>query len=298
MKKLTNFFTGLSFSILRWVACSLPEKTAINFGKRVGRLIYKLSKKYRLRTLANLRMCYPEWEEKKIHETALKVFEHFGKNAVRFLRTANLSKQQILDSVEIFDESVFIEQLKKNKGLIVITAHLGNWERMAHCGALKGYKISVVARDIDAERAHMLVNNTREGEGIKVLSKGSAVKEIIKALQRNEIIALLADQNSWDVYVPFFGFPTGTVAGPAVLHLRTGAPIVFAFNVEKENGKYQCFFEKLELNHLSDNREENIKLIMTEANKVIEKYVRKYPEQWLWMHDRWRSARQQGLIDV
>ncbi len=284
--------------MLRWVVCLLPEKTAINFGKRVGRLIYKLSKKYRLRTLSNLRMCYPEWSEDKISETAIKVFEHFGKNAVRFLRTAKLSKQQILDSVEIFDESIFIEQLKKNKGLIVITAHLGNWERMAHCGALKGYKISVVARDIDAERAHMLVNNTREGGGIKVLSKGSAVKDIIKTLQRNEIVALLADQNSWDVYVPFFGFPAGTVAGPAVLHLRTGAPIVFLFNVEKENGKYNCFLEKMEIPDLTESREENVKIIMTEVNKVIEKYVRKYPEQWLWMHDRWRSARQQGLIDV
>jgi len=276
----------------------LPEGIAERFGSFIGNLAYLLSKKYRTRAIKNLRMCFPEWEEKRVKQTARAVFEHFGRTAARFFRSYKMPPHEILNTIASEEGLDVLEQAKAlQKGLIIVTAHFGNWERAAQYMNAKGFKINTVARDADDELTGEIVNRARREQGIEVYSRGSAAKDLLRALARNEAVAILADQNANDVFVPFFGFPAGTVAGPAVLHLRTRAPLLIGFCLENGKGHYRVTFIRPNFPPPTGNQEKDIKTIMTIINKILEDKIREHPEQWLWMHDRWRSARKLGLIE-
>lgn len=275
----------------------LPAKWTDQFGKWLGRLWMRLSRKHRERAKSNLRMCFPDWPAQRVEDAARRVFEHFGKTTLRFLRTGKTTDQEVLTTTQMLGTEVLDRALQKGRGVLLISAHLGNWERGAHFLALRGYRISVVARDANSARVTEIVNQRRRVQGVDVLSRGNATRAILERLRKNQCVAILPDQNTWEIYVPFFGFPAGTVAGPAVIHLRTGAPIIGAFVTESEHGEYRGRIVELEMPELTCDREEDVRRIMTAINAMIEGAIRETPDQWLWMHDRWKSAREQGLLN-
>lgn len=129
--------------------------------------------------------------------------------------------------------------------------------------------------------------------GMTVLSRGDSARPILKKLKHQEVVGILPDQNSDESYVPFFGKPCGTVLGPAVLHMRTGAPLLPAYCVRLAPGKYKTIvLEAIDLENRCDSPEE----LMTQVNAALESVIRQYPEQWLWMHDRWKNARKNNLL--
>jgi KDO2-lipid IV(A) lauroyltransferase len=270
---------------------------AERFGKSVGRLLFRLSRKYRSRALSNLAMCFPEWSSQKVHATAVGVFEHFGRLMVQFFRFDRVSDQQILDSVEFEGLEAIEAALDKGKGALVVTAHFGDWERMAHSVAIRGKKISVVARDSNEERTTKLVNSVRKRHGIDVFSRGRAAREILRRLAANEIVGILTDQNTREILVPFFGIPAGTNEAPAALHLRLGTPLFTAFCAEIAPGRYRAVVEPVTFTPRKESRERDVVEIMSLINERIERAVRERPEQWLWMHDRWRWTRELGLLE-
>lgn len=284
-------------SCASWLARIFPERAVDRVGTWLGRLAIRISKKHRTRTESNLRMCYPEWSDQEIQNTTKKVFEHFGKTAMRFLRASRMSDEEVLRSVNATGLELLDEALAEGKGVLLISAHFGNWERGAHYLATRGYKVSVVARDANDAKATEVVNKKRSQQGVEVFSRGSAAKEILSRLKRNEIVAILPDQNTWEIYVPFFGKPAGTAVGPAVFHLRTGVPILGSFCIEMEDGSYKGVIQRLDMPELSGDKDEDVRRITTAINAMIENVVRMHPEQWLWMHDRWKAARNAGLIE-
>lgn len=282
-------------SAAAWLIRIIPGGAAERFGMFLGRLAFKTSGKYRARTLSNLRMCFPEMSGEERTTLAVKVFEHFGKTFVRFFREDKLSEEQIIASVELRGEEALKDAFETGKGVLMITAHFGNWERMAHVLTLKGYKLSVVARDANALRTTEMVNRMRGKAGLDVFSRGKAAREILRRLADNEAVGILVDQNTREILVPFFGIPAGTNEGPAAIHLRTGSPIMMSFCFEKPDGTYCIELSRLDTGGATGDRKADIERIMTQVNDCIEKYVRAHPEQWLWMHDRWRWARELGL---
>jgi Kdo2-lipid IVA lauroyltransferase/acyltransferase len=127
---------------------------------------------------------------------------------------------------------------------------------------------------------------------MQVLSRGSAAREIIKRLKAGEVVGLLPDQNADDAFIPFFGKPAGTVLGPAVLHIKTKAPLLPSCCIRTGPGTYKViFFEPIR-----QLENETAEELMTRINAVLEKMIRIAPEQYLWMHDRWRNARRKGLL--
>ncbi len=179
------------------------------------------------------------------------------------------------------------------KGVIFLTGHLGNWERAGHFVAASGRHLNVVARDANQDGVQAHVLRMRESTGVSVMSRGNSARQALVKLRKKELIGILADQNSLDSFVPFFGFPCGTVSGPSVLHRRTGAPICPAFCVWLGYNRYKLIFLPLVD---PDNQEESIDALTARLNLVLESVIREYPRQWLWMHDRWKAARRQGLL--
>ncbi|MDQ2986802.1 MAG: lysophospholipid acyltransferase family protein [Armatimonadota bacterium] len=274
----------------------LPKGRIDPIGRWLGRRIMGLSRKYRERTVKNLRLAYPEWTDKQIRETAKAVFEHFGKTMARFFGGGKEASEEILASIDFRGMEHVDEALRQGKGILAVTAHFGNWERMAESIAIQGYKISVVARDANEARTTRIVNDVRKGRGIDVFSRGRAARELLRRLRANEIVGMLTDQNTREILVPFFGIPAGTNEGPAVIHLLTGTPIFTVFATEQPDGRYDVNVEPLEIPVLTGDRKADVVAIMTQVNRKIEEAVRGHPEQWLWMHDRWRWARELGLV--
>jgi KDO2-lipid IV(A) lauroyltransferase len=288
--------TGFALTILSRLLCLMPARLADGFGRMVGLVAHALDRKHRERARANLRMVFPDWGEAKVRRVARAVFVHFGKTGARFLRAPALSREEVLASVRCEGLHLIRDALAEGRGAILITAHIGNWERMAHYFALNGIPLSVIARDANDEISNEIVNRTRRSQGFEVYSRSTAVRRVLRDLQQNRCVGILPDQNAQEAFVPFFGKPAGTVLGPAMFHLHTNAPILTTFCIEEEGGSYHVIVNRLELPQRSGDREKDAIAIMEHINEAIERVVREHPEQWLWLHDRWRSARRQGMI--
>ena len=147
-----------------------------------------------------------------------------------------------------------------------------------------------VAREARDKGTTKLMMNVRQRNGVKVINLGRSMKPVFAGLKSNALVAIVCDQNATDVFVPFFGQPTGTVDGPARIALRMESPMVFFYCVRVGNGKYKLrshgFYDLVS----SGDEAADVKRGMTEVNKRIEEIIRQYPEQWLWFHDRWKSS--------
>jgi KDO2-lipid IV(A) lauroyltransferase len=275
----------------------MKGKTALQAeraGRKLGRMLFRLSPKHRNRALSNLELAYPDMPDSERRALAQRVFEHFGMVATDFMRTSGRTDEEVAANMEVEGREIVDQVLEQGKGMLVVSAHFGNWERFAQYARTQGKEIFAVARDADDSKVQSDVARLRELTGLTVISRGNAARTMISLLRENKIVALLPDQNSTESYLPFFGHPAGTALGPATISLRTGAPLVPAFCARIAPGKYKTVvLPPLEPVPDVENKAEALARSM---NLAIEGIVRLYPEQWLWFHDRWRSARRKGLV--
>ncbi len=269
-------------------------KRAEEVGERLGRAIFRLSKKHRQRALNNLRLAFPDMPETEREALAERVLKHFGRVTADFLVSSRRTQAQLDASMTVEGIENLEEALKQGKGVIMITGHFGNWERLSAWISTHGYKLSVISRDVSNNQLNRLVNELREGPGTTVIPRGDSARAIIERLRRNELIGILPDQNTDEIFIPFFGHPAGTVLGPGVLHERTGAPVVACWCPWTGPGKYRMIIEPALVSEPGfATRGEGM---MRSIHRSLEAIIREYPEQWLWFHDRWKSARQRGLL--
>lgn len=277
----------------RWLVRKSPDQ-AERIGERLGRLIWKASKKHRRRALDNLAMVFPDLSAPERERLGRKVFEHFGRVTADFLASPRRTKEDLEASMTIEGIEHLDEALARGKGVVMITGHFGNWERLAAWLSTQGYTITVVQRDVRDSSLNQMVQRLREGPGTKVIGRGDAARPIIERLRNNELIGILPDQNSDEIFLPFFGKPAGTVLGPGVISERTGAPVVCCWCIWEGAGRYRMIVEPiLEPEPGYSTKGEGT---MRAIHRSLEAVVRQHPEQWLWFHDRWKSARRKGLL--
>lgn len=293
-KQIEQYLGSWAFKRLQaWAVRQSPDK-AYRRGLVLGRLMYRLSRKHRTIALTNLSMAFPEKSEAERIELAKRVFEHFGQTAVDFMRGSIRTAEEVLSTTRCDGVENFEKALALGKGVMLITGHLGNWERGAHYMTALGYKLSVIARDANQSDLNDLVLQLRKAAGIEVIARGNAARPVMTKMRKNEIVAILPDQNSWEAFVPFFGKPAGTALGPAVLHRRTGAALIpLACYVDGPGKLHMVLGEPIV--PLEGYEDEDC-AIMAAINKSIEDLIRVHPEQYLWFHDRWKSARRKGLL--
>lgn len=277
----------------RWLMKRTPAD-ADSLGAKFGRLLFRVAKKRRERALANLRLAFPDKTSEELLQICKRTFEHFGRMSADFLTGRRFSDTEITASCSVEGLEHLDNALAKGNGVLVITAHFGNWERLSRWLTIGGYKLSVVARSTRSEEQNKLVNAIRNDGGAEVIPRGTAAKPILEKLKANELVGILPDQNADDAFIPFFGHPAGTVLGPGVISSRTGAPLIPAWCTYLGDGRYQIVFEP-EIEPLPgfETRGEGH---MRAIHERMEAVIREYPEQWLWFHDRWRNARKKGLV--
>ncbi|MDM7460222.1 MAG: lysophospholipid acyltransferase family protein [bacterium] len=294
-KRLEGRLGSLGLHVAWGVFRVLPLGVAQRIGAGLGRLAYALSGRYRRVAVQNLSRAFPDWTPAQARATARRVFRNFGVSLAEFLKAPSMTRAQLERRITILGLEHLDAALRAGKGVLLITGHFGNWELMARYLCMLGYPISVIARDADDKDATALVTMVRERSGYRVFPRGNAARLVLKALRANEAVGILPDQNAGDVYVEFFGQKAGSVAGPAVFHLRTGAPLVPLFNVRLPGDYHRIeILPPMRFEPTGDAGYDQQR-VMQALHDVLETYVRRYPDQWLWLHDRWKSGRRRAL---
>lgn len=287
--QLLQTFLARIFTLLGNKVARMPRDKALQLGERLGRLSFRVAKRARTTSLRNLRLVYSDsLTHAQRHALTQKVFEHFGRVTLDFYRSALRGDDDILSMVTEIEGWEHVSQaLARGKGVVGVSGHLGNFEIFARYAAKRGVPITGVARDPSNPVFSTLVKKIRESGGYKVVSKGSpSVRKLFVALKKGEALALLPDQNSADLFVPFLGIPAGTTNGPAVLALRTGACILTSYCVMKPDRSYKIVIHEPIWPQENDDEVS----LMTRVNLALEPGIRQYPEQYLWLHNRWKAA--------
>ena len=253
---------------------------------------YHLSPRRRLIAIHNLKMAFPE---KSMAETVLiakGVYRNMAIVAAEFFDIPWLTEERIREEVEVEGLEHCLEALKKNRGLLMFGAHFGNWELEAIAFSLLVCPAMVIYRALDNTLLERLVLSVRSSTGNKPLPKQQAMRKMLRTLKNNGVVGLLIDQNwSWQegVFVDFFGRPACTTDGLALLALHTEAPVIPAFMVRLEDGRYQLVFGEAVKIIDTGQREHDVLIYTQNFTRIIEEMIRKYPDQWFWVHQRWKT---------
>lgn len=272
---------------------ALPIGMALGFGRFFGGIAYIVNYKRAKVAYANMRAAFGgEKEPSEIRAIVKDLYRNFGQTLVEIVRMPSISKQYMDKYVEVQNFNNFTDALKKGRGVIYLTGHFGNWELCSIASALRGFPMFVLAREQKMTRLNNLLNMARESKGCKVIKKGMAAREIYEHLEGNGVVGILSDQDAGKkgVFIDFFGRPTSSPRGAFALARKTGAMIVPAFAVRTGGPHHIIFIEPpLEVSNSGDG-DANEHEAMQRFTVVLESYIRKHPEQWLWLHKRWKST--------
>ncbi len=283
---------GGGWGLLRLVG-ALPRGMARALGAGLAQIMFALMPKLRKTADFNLKLAFPEWSEEKRQETRRAMVRSLGWMAGEFARMPKYTRENIEDLIVLDGQENFLDGQRRGKGVLFLTAHMGAWELSSFAHALYGFPLHYMARPLDNTRLDGLVNRYRGLSGNKPIFKNESAREMLKILHDAGTIGILADQNTMPeegVFVDFFGTPACTTTGIARVALHTGAAVVPGYAVwDSGLKKYRLRFEPpLELLRTSDGERDVVENTQRFA-KVIEGIVRKYPEQWVWVHARWKT---------
>ena len=276
----------------------LPMSAVLAAGTLLGRAFYLFDRSHRRLAIRNLQRAFPLRSEAECRTISREMFSHFGRLLTVLLKFTTMRPAEMLACVEFEGEERVIAAHAEGRGVLLFTGHFGFWEINALVHALELEPMSVLARPLDNPLLHDLLESARRRTGNAVIYRRGAIRRVLRALGANQAVAILIDQHilSTDaVYVDFFNRPAATTSALAALALRTGAPVVPVFALPQPGGRFRMVYE-----HAVDpprrDDPEAIRAFTQRCTDVLEMYVRKYPELWLWMHRRWRDLDDGGQV--
>ncbi len=277
---------------MRGLVRRLPSRLARALGAALGTVFYLVDAPHRRVALANLTQCFPARAEAERRAIARRMFQHFGVLLVELLRFSGLSAEAMRRAVEVDGEERVRAAYAKGRGVLFFTGHFGFWELHAIVHALLFEPIGVLARPLDNPGLHELLEALRQRTGNSVIYREGAVRRVLRTLADGHGVALLIDQHMHSpdaIWVRFFQRPAATTSTLAALALRTGAPVVPVFTVPLPNGRFRLIYER-PVEPPAPGTADAVRDFTQRCTDVLEMYVRRQPELWLWMHRRWRDA--------
>lgn len=276
----------------QFIAMHLPLKITYKIAILCSDLHYMVANKDRMYVKENLRAIFPEKSNSEIHRIRIRMARNFAKYLVDFFRFEKLDKEYIKKNIRIENINYFNEAVSKGKGVIVLSAHLGNWELGGVAVAQSGYPFWVVALVHKEKRVNDFFNFQRESKGIRVIPLGKAARKSLDVLNNNGLLALAGDKDftGKGAIMDFFGKPAIFPEGPAVLSLKTGASIVPGFMLRNQDDTFTLKIEKPIEFIPTGNMREDIKELMKRYIIIFEEYIREYPDQWYMFTRFWVSS--------
>lgn len=297
-RRLKHTLAYLAVLGVRFLLEHLPRHIALRLGERGGRWAYRALRMARRRTQEHIRMALglrgPE-----LRRLSERVFQELGRNLAEFLRLRALLREGLEGVVRTEGLGNLDRALAEGRGVVVITGHLGNWEILGAYLARRGYPLWAVGRRLFDRRIDGLVVEHREMAGVHNIPRGEDARALVRILRGGGVLGLLMDQDTevQGVFAPFFGRPAYTPAGPVKLAMRTGAPIVPMALYREREGYRLVVLPSVSLPDTGD-READLREGVARCNRVLEALVRMHPEQWVWMHRRWRTKPERYSLEM
>ncbi len=271
----------------------LPRPMARAVGARLATLAYFFRPPLRRTALLNLRLAFPEWTGAQRRRTIRRLVRHLGWMAGEFSQFPKYTRENIERIVVLDAFENFAAAERRGKGVLFLTGHMGAWELAPFAHALYGHPLHFLVRPIDDARVDDLVNRYRCLSGNAPIDKNQSARAVLKILYDGGTVGILADQNTSleeGVFADFFGIPACTTTGLARLALHTDAAVVPSYIYwDAEMRKYRLRFEPaIELVRTGDDAA-NVRENTARFTRVIENYARRHPDQWLWVHKRWKT---------
>ena len=241
--------------------------------------------------LDNLKIAFPEKDTQSIKKLSFRIYLSFAITLVEILCLPFLKREEIISAVECSNPELIFDKYKEAKGVILLSSHFGNWEFGAISIAMQVHlPLSVIVKPLRNPLVYEWMNNFRTKFGNEVVPLGISIRKTYQTLRQKKVVAMVADQRgpSEGMRVEFFGRKVSIYTGPAALALKTGAPLICGIAVRQKDYKYKMDLVEISQQNLPDGEEEKILEISQRYTSYLEKVIRENPEQWLWMHKRWK----------
>ena len=272
---------------------ALPREVARSVGARIGAIAFALLGRLRRTGLRNLELAYPEWTVEQREATLKKVYRNLGWLLAEFCLMSGYSREQASGFIEYDGLEHYLAARERGKGVLVLTGHLGAWELSSFYHSLVGFPMGLVIRRLDNPLVDEFVNRIRCLHGNRVIHKDDFARGLISAMRAGETVGILMDTNMTPPqgsFVPFFGVQACTASGMARVALKTDAAVLPGFLLwdEAERKYVLRFGPQIELVRTGDAAAD-VLANTAEFAATTERYIRANPEQWLWMHRRWKT---------
>lgn len=283
----------LSWPLLAFLA-GIPAPWTVRLGKILGLAAYHLDRRHRRVALQNLALAFPEMADGHRKAVARRSFQNLVTTFLEIPRLGRAPFQEILERVRPEGTEHFLSALAEGKGVLVLTGHFGNWELMALYTGMRGLRVAFVARRLDNRFFDRWMNRIRSRSGNRVIPKRGALLHVLRLLRRGWAVGFLMDQRVTGregVFVDFFSRPAGSSAALALLACRYGAPVlpVYVLRDPSGVGHRLCIEPRVPVVR-TGNPTRDILENTQRFQKVLERIVRKHPDQWFWLHRRWRGS--------
>lgn len=288
---MTRAIEVVAVRVVAALVSLLPMRVVRRVGAWLGRFAYAVDREHRGTALDNLAAAFPSRTDRERRALARAMFAHFGSLLLELLKFANYTPDQMRAAVELEGQERALQAYGQQRGVLFFTGHFGYWEIHAVAEPLHNHPISVLARPLDNVRLNEMLERIRTRTGNSVIYRQGAVRKILRELAANHGVALLIDQHLHTpdaVYVDFFRRPAATTSALAALALRTGAPVIPVFALPLPRGRYRLVYEHPVDPPRADTADA-VREFTQRCTDVLEMYVRRHPELWLWMHRRWRG---------
>ena len=291
---LTKLRFSIEYALVRivaWILRLLPMSAVRAFGRLLGVIAHAVDRSHRRIALENLTRAFPAKSTAECRALTRRMFTHFGRMVLELIKFGGLEPAAMRRLIEIEGEDRVWQAHQHGRGVLFFTGHFGYWEMHAIAHPLNMPPIAVLARPLDNPRLHALLEHIRTRTGNTVIYRRGAIRKVLRDLTANRGVAILIDQHlhtSDAVYVDFFRRPAATTSALAALALRTGAPVIPVFALPLPRGRYKFVYE-VPVEPPRADSPDAIREFTQRCTDVLEMYVRRHPDLWLWMHRRWRS---------
>jgi Kdo2-lipid IVA lauroyltransferase/acyltransferase len=271
----------------------LPRRAAMTAGALSGAVAWHALPRLRRTGLRNLELAFPDRPQAERERILRKLYESLGRQLAEFCQMSRYTVENTRGRIRYEGLEHYVSARDRGAGVLIVTAHLGAWELSSFWHSLMGYPMTMVIRRLDNPRIDRLVNHIRCLHGNRVVHKDDFARGLLAAMHRGDTVGILMDTNMTPpqgVFVPFFGVPACTASGLARVALRTGAAVLPGFMVwEANEGRYVLRFGKEIALSKSGDDERDVLENTARFTAAIEAAVREYPDQWLWVHRRWKT---------
>lgn len=287
-----------AIKILSRLVCRLSYRQVLQIGNSLGPVYSRFAQKQKKRGMRNLRIAL-QIDEQRADEIMERLFCHLGCSLMEVLYMPQLSQEFIKEHISLENEHYLQEALAENKGVVLLTAHVGNWEWMGASLVGYGYPTTTIVKKQPNAQFTRILNEYREMAGMEVFARGgSEMIRAVKAMKQKKILGFLADQDGGTHGLPveFLGQESSTVLGPATFAKKFKAPIVPVFSSRTSTGHHVCVYPPIYLDDTKDEAEE-LHRVTEACVAVTEQFIKEHPEQWLWFQHRWRTSPDE-IVDI